>query len=233
MKNLKNYLLFPVLSLLFWACTPTPDSGPEDPQFSIRQVATSPNSVTIEWEDGSETETLYQVLVYNRLGNAPVQKYYVSTAAAGNRFTIPYIKKSTTYYVSVKRSNGIESTPVSISTSAKSREFDESAAVSANFDASVWGFDYMNKAQGVKLDGKSVESFSLSTIDEAINYSAATSAVSDSGGRLQVCSSHLRELLGLKSFSSQNAYLYPGCLRLGSTTAAGQLETSKLTLLRG
>ena len=233
MKNLKNYLLFPLLSLLFWACTPTPDSGPEDPQFSIRQVATSPNSVTIEWEDGSETETLYQVLVYDRLGNAPVQKYYVSTAAAGNRFTIPYIKKSTTYYVSVKRSNGIESTPVSISTSAKSREFDESAAVSANFDASVWGFDYMNKAQGVKLDGKSVESFSLSTIDEAINYSAATSAVSDSGGRLQVCSSHLRELLGLKSFSSQNAYLYPGCLRLGSTTAAGQLETSKLTLLRG
>lgn len=234
MKHLKTLLLLPIL-FIFGSCAEggIPDDGGDSSFCASKMVATSPNSITIEWKESADAGKHYTISLFDRMGAEPIQEYIVSTAVAGPRFTIPYIRRGATYYVKVKDSKGRESSYAQMTTNVKPREFDNNAAVASNFDASPWGFDYINKAHGVKLDGKSVGSFDFNSINDAAKYSSATSSVADAGGRLQSCSDKLLELLGLSDYSSLNTYLYPGYVRIGTNNSSGTLTTPKLLELRG
>ena len=231
MKSLKCIFLVVIFAVLS-GCTNTPNTDESTPYCAIKQVASSPNSITIEWEESEDAGSHYTVSLHERMGDNAIKQYYVSTTADGARFTIPYITPRTTYYARVKDSKGRVSAYKSISTTAKRPTFDKNSAIANDFGELVWGYDYINKAHGVKLDGKSIEAFDLNSIAEAINYTVATTSASDTGGRLQVCSDKLLSLFDLTGYTSANAYIYPGYVRLGTANASGSLVTPKLTSMR-
>ncbi|MBQ5635667.1 MAG: hypothetical protein IIV10_05095, partial [Alistipes sp.] len=193
----------------------------------VEQVAASSSSVTVEWTKTSGIA--YTVMAYSdaacsnllqsRTFNVGHASYFGTWPP---RFTIPGLNANRTYYVTVKDSKGAISRPTAVRTLDLS-ELDSKTVLSANFDLTCMGGDYVNQAYSVKIAANS----SATTLPDAMS-SVSVVLPSADGTALSDCSDNVVSLFELEGWNSVNAYPRQGYFKLGTASAAGSLTTPSL-----
>lgn len=194
----------------------------------VEQVAASTSSVTVEWTKTSGSA--YTVMVYSdaacsnllhsRAFNVGHASYFGTWPP---RFTVPGLNANRTYYVTVKDNKGAISRPVAVRT-LDFADLGSNTVLSADFDLTCMGGDYMNQAYSLKIANNS----------SATNLSDAMSSVtvvlpSADGSALSGCSDSVVSLFELNGWESVNAYPRQGYFKMGTASAAGSLTTPALT----
>lgn len=221
--KIKNSLLLVIIAAsiaLFSSCTVNSPSVSTNTQtFALTQVATSTANVTISWPKSSSS-TEYTICVYSdeKLANL-LQSYVLSGDESQTpKFTIPFLDCINTFYITVADGDGKTSTPLTVS-------LEENLArrniISQNFDKLCWGYDYINAANGIRLNNEIEQKLSTYTVDalaDSYEDCHTVTKVSDEGGLLFACNNSLREMMGLGGWSGTKAsvYIRPGYIKLGN-----------------
>ena len=194
----------------------------------VEQVAASTSSVTVEWTKTSGSA--YTVMVYgdaacsellqSRAFNVGHASYFGTWPA---RYTIPALSANRAYYVTVKDGSGAISRPITVRTQDAGQKA-SNAILSADFDLTCMGGDYMNQAYSVKIANNS----SADNLSEAMS-SVTVVLPSADGSSLSACSTNVVSLFGMEGWESVNAYPRQGYFKLGTASAAGSLMTPALT----
>lgn len=210
------------------------DSGVDTSAPVVRQVASSPTSVTVEWDD--TTEGAYTVSLYEDSScTSSVQSYSTTVSSKETyvkwpkRFTFPYLKHKSTYYVKVKNSAGRSSLAAAVTTSRTSSQ--TGVLLRQEFDNICWGGDYINQANSVNLSGVSSGTYSPSALSDAIKFSVSAADPAEDGPMAGSISAALRNLCDLQGWSCNYSYFHQGCIKVGSANTSGFLRTPAISSL--
>lgn len=200
----------------------TPDSGDEGGagvSLNLTQVASSSHSVTLAWSDGSAAGS-FNVKLYRDAACTEEFQSYALRMASPYRFTFPYLTPSTSYYAVVELPSGVCTAPVEVR-SADEQVYFERKVLYQDFDALCWGGDYVNSANCVVLSGKTPSTLTdVVTLEDIVKYSKATTSPNDDEGpKLTLCPKSILTLFGLESWMTNNAYIRPGYVKLGSASS--------------
>ena len=207
--------------LLFVGCTVTPNSTTttsKENLFELTQVAHSTSSITISWP--TEKSGDYRVKVYGDEALSDLRQEYTLTSNASGilNLTVPFLDCVNTYNIVVEDPEGYTSVPLAVALEANIARRN---VLSQNFDNLCWGYDYINSANGIRLDNtieQKLSSYSLSTLADSYEDCHIVTKPEEEGGQLFACNEALRELMGLKGWSGSkaNIYIRPGYIKLGN-----------------
>ena len=227
--------LVATLFIIATACTVNNQSTSSDNKISIRisQIAASTTGTTISWIDDKGDNTGYTIKVYTNADCTNLHEEYALTfdAMEEKRFSVPYLSSDRLYYIVVENTaTGYKSNPFEVELSASHIR---SEVVSQNFDQLFWGYDYINSANGVKLnDDIVIKRYNVENLTDAIEDSVPTTSIDDYGGPLFTYTTHMRKLMGFEAWpTSDEVYIMPGYIRLGSAKGIGVLRTPNFSAL--
>lgn len=208
------------------------DSGVDTDVLVLKQVAASPSTVTLEWDEpegvkgGSYTIALYAdpecINEYLKYTTKVSTNYNYTEWPA--RLTLPYLEENTPYYATITGASGVESAPLKVSTTLASAA-PLNAVVFANFNELCWGGDYMNSANGLNTSGITLSSWDPNALTDAIYNSISTTNPTTDSSALTGCSPKIISLFGLTGWTSERVYVKPGYVKFGTASAAGRLVT--------
>lgn len=155
---------------------------------------------------------------------------YATRVAYGN------LEASTKYYFSVK---ALSSDAAAVSDSkfspsveavtAAPRTANPAAILEQHFDYSGWGGDFVHGAYGFRPATDAAEK-GATTFDVELTRSANPSG---STSDYMAFTSEFRELCGLSGWAGQRCYGFIGCMKLGTASAAGYIQTPELSKIEG
>ena len=227
--------LVATLFIIATACTVNNQSTSSDNKISIRisQIAASTAGTTISWIDDKGDNMGYTIKVYTNADCTNLHEEYALTFGAmeEKRFSVPYLSSDRLYYIVVENTaTGYKSNPFEVELSASHIR---SEVVSQNFDQLFWGYDYINSANGVKLnDDIVIKRYNVEKLADAIEDSVPTTSIDEYGGPLFTYTTHMRKLMGFEGWpTSDEVYIMPGYIRLGSAKGIGVLRTPNFSAL--
>ena len=227
-------LLLATFAVALSSCT-VKDQGISDTEkFKIRvsQVASSSTGTTISWIDDKGDNMNYTLKVYTDAKCTELYQEYalVFDMMDDKRFSVPYLDTSRKYYICIENITGYKSDPLEVSLSTGHVR---SEVISQNFDNLFWGYDYINSANGVRLNDNIVaKRYNLDKLTDAIADSEPTTDISDNGGTVFVYNDNMRKLMGFEGWpKSDEAYILPGYIKLGSSRSIGVLRTPDFSAL--
>ena len=210
-----------IFALLFTtiSCTPE-DVGSSAPLGSVSLLTATSRTATLAWENGADAGTFTVALYRDAACTDEFQSYEVRSSAPF-RFTFTYLAPSTTYYAVVTGASGTLAEPYAVKTKSANAYF-ERKVLFQNFDALCWGGDYVNSANSVVLTKSATALSNIESLEEAIEFSKATSKPDDEGAKLMLCPAAVKKLFGLDEWSSNNVYVRPGYIKIGSATSTAE-----------
>ena len=222
--NRKFTFLIPIITLLvtiFVGCTVnssgTTTTNKSD-AFALTQLSTSTTSITISWPTQKGGD--YIVKVYGDEAMTDLRQQYTLLGIADGALTlsVPFLDCVNSYNLVVEDPEGYTSTPLLV---ALENDTPRRNIFSQNFDNLCWGYDYINSANGLRLNNDIEQKLSTYSIDKMVDSYEDCHIVTkpeDEGGQLFACSEKLRELMGLKGWSGTKASIYirPGYIKLGN-----------------
>ena len=215
---MKKFFGFVGLFALLVVTSCTPDKGEEATYTGgVSLHSASSQSATVAWENGTDAGTFTVKLYRDAACTDEFQSYSVRMSSP-YRFTFTYLAPSTSYYAVVTGSDGLSSAPCLLTTKRANSYF-ERKVLYHNFDALCWGGDYVNNANSVILTVSPTSLSSIDLLEDAIEYSKATLKPNDEGPKLMLCPKKIKELFGLDGWSSNNVYVRPGYIKIGSATS--------------
>lgn len=230
MKFKFGHLALSVATILVAAisCTVNEQDVVDTNKFLIRvsETTSSTTGITISWVDDKGDNKNYTIKVYTDADCTELYQQYelVFDPMDDKRFTIPYLDTSRKYYVCVENILGYKSNPFEVSLATN---FVRSEILSQNFDNLFWGYDYINASHSIKLsDDIIVKRYYVESFAEAIDDSVPTTEIEDNGGRLFDYKPSMLKLMGFENWpQSDEAYILPGYIKLGSAKGIGILRT--------
>ena len=207
--------------LLFVSCTVSHDSTTSTSKgdaFELTQVAHSTTSITISWPTKNSGDYIVKVYGDEAMTNLRQQYTLTSNASGTLNFSVPFLDCLNTYNIVVEDPEGLTSTPLTVALEANTARRN---IMSQHFDNLCWGYDYINSANGIRLDSnveQKLSSYSISSLAESYEDCHIVTKPEDEGGQLFACNEKLRELMGLKGWSGTKASIYirPGYIKLGN-----------------
>lgn len=236
MKHKFGYLaiLLSAILVIVTSCTVNQQEVSNSNKISIKisEVASSTTGITISWIDDKGDNKEYTLKVFTNAECTELyQQYNLSfDQMADKRFSVPYLDPNRKYYICIENVTGYKSNPFEVSLS---NNYVRSEVVSQNFDNLFWGYDYINSANGVKLnDDIIIKRYNVDKLSDAIADSEPTTNIDDYGGPLFTFSDHMRKLMGFEGWpNSDEAYVMPGYIRLGSAKGLGIFRTPNFSIL--
>lgn len=221
--KIKNNLLIAFLAatiVLFASCTVNSSSvSTGNDTFTLTQVATSTANVTISWPK-STSSTEYTISVYSDEGLTNLLQSYVLSEDMSEtpKFTVPFLDCIHTFYITVADGVGKTSAPLAVSLEANVARRN---VISQNFDKLCWGYDYINSANGIRLNDEIEQKLATYTVDalsDSHEDCHTVTKVGDEGGLLFACNNSLREMMDLGGWSGTKAsvYIRPGYVKMGN-----------------
>lgn len=172
-----------------------------------------PNGAVVHSFDTNFSDTKYATRVaYGNLD--PSTKYYFSVRALSSD-------------AAVVTDSGFSASVEAVTSAA--RVPDPAAILEQHFDRSGWGGDYMRNAYGFRPATDAVEKGATSFDVELSRSSNPAGSTSD----YMAFTSAFRELCGLDGWSGQRCYGFIGCMKLGTASAAGYIQTPELAKIEG
>ena len=227
------HLFVMAVSIAFSSCTPNGPTGGGEEKISIiiSQAASSSTGATVSWLDNKGDNENFTIRVYTDAEGQNLYQEYALTFDANedNRFSIPYLDCTNTYYVQVENNIGYKSKLLAL---ALNSEHIRREVIAQNFDNLFWGYDYINLANGVVLNEENKPaSYNVENLTDARADSHPTTKLDENGGLLFKYRSVMIEKMGFKGWSGSEVRILPGYAKLGNSYNAGVLKTPAFSVL--